>query len=167
MEDKKKILKAQSVLIEEIGLAIEERLNLSPLAARIYALLTLSTYDGLTFDEIKEFVPASKSSISVNINVLLQLNYIKYYTKSGNRKRYFKVAKYFQQQYLEVYHASLERDIEMVDKINQFNKTHNPEKYVDAKSLGTITQDYFREQQSVIKKALQKIAEFKETDGSY
>ena len=167
MEEKTKVLKQQRDLIEEIGLAIEQRLNLSPLAARIYALLTLSSYEGLTFDEIKEFVQASKSSISVNINVLLQLNYIKYYTVSGNRKRYFKVAKYFQQQYLEIYHNSLERDIKMVDKINLFNKRNNPEKYVDEKSLGTITQNYFREQQTVIKEALKKISEFRETDNSY
>ena len=44
----------QARLIEKLGLEIEERMTLSPLASRIYALLILSPYDGLTFEEIKE-----------------------------------------------------------------------------------------------------------------
>lgn len=164
---KTETLKTEIEFIGEIGLAIEERLSLSPLASRIYALLTLSSYEGLTFDEIKEITQASKSSISVNINVLIQLKYIKFYTKSSSRKRHFKVAKYFQQKYMELYHESLEKDIEMVDKINDFNKTHNPEKYVEEKSMGTITQAYFRQQQLILKETLKKMADFRDRDKSY
>ena len=63
-------------LIEEIGLRLETRLQIAPLAARIYALLTLSSYDGLTFEEIREIIGSSKSSTSVNLNVLTQLKHI-------------------------------------------------------------------------------------------
>jgi DNA-binding transcriptional regulator GbsR (MarR family) len=65
--------KEQLFLVENIGKSIEERLRLSPLASRIYTLLILSSYDGLPFEAIKETIKASKSSISVNINVLMQL----------------------------------------------------------------------------------------------
>ncbi|MEO9022565.1 MAG: hypothetical protein ABI290_10570 [Ginsengibacter sp.] len=162
-----KVFREQKDLIEEIGLSIEETLKLSPLAARIYALLTLSSYEGLTFDEIREVVEASKSSTSVNINVLIQLKYLKYHTKPGDRKRYFKVARYFQLQSLELLHQSLENEIKMVDKINAFNKAYHPEKFKNEKSIGSITQGYFREQQKLIKNTLQKMASFQKNDTSY
>lgn len=57
-------------LIEEIGLRIEKRLQIAPFAARIYALLTVSSYDGLTFEEIRKIIGSSKSSTSINLNVL-------------------------------------------------------------------------------------------------
>ncbi len=162
-----KDLNEQKELIEEMGLYIEERLGLSPLAARIYALLTLSSYEGLTFDEIREALEASKSSTSVNLNVLTQLNYVKYYTKPGNRRRYFKMAKYFQLQSLEVQNQSLENEIRLLDKINDFNKTHHPEKFQEEKSLGIITQNYFREQQKLTKDFLNKLLTLQKDDLSH
>ncbi len=154
--------KEQQQLIEEIGQVNEERLGLSPLAARIYALLVLSSYDGLTFDEIKEYVAASKSSTSVNINVLTQLNHVEYYTKSGDRKRYFRVAKNYHRQALERYYQSLDKDIAMLDRINGFNKAHYPEKFKQEKSIGSIMQNYFKEQQKLTKDTVKKITTFRE-----
>ncbi|MDT7827531.1 MarR family transcriptional regulator [Pricia sp. S334] len=147
-------------LIEEIGQINEERLGLSPLAARIYALLALSSYDGLTFDEIKDSIQASKSSTSVNLNVLTQLSHVEYYTKSGDRKRYFRVAKNYHKQALERSHQALERDIAMLDKLNSFNKLHYPEKFKKQKSIGSIVQQYYKEQQKLTKKTIEKLAEF-------
>ena len=49
-------------LIEDLGLNMEEQLRISPLAARIYALLVLSPEDGLMFDQIQDIIHASKSS---------------------------------------------------------------------------------------------------------
>ena len=112
----------QHDLIEEIGLINEKNHNLSPIAARIYALLILSSYEGLSFDQIREYIGASKSSTSVNINVLTQLHYVNYYTKSGDRKRYFKVAKNFQIQNLENFYQDLDYQVKILDKINTFNK---------------------------------------------
>jgi len=155
-----KISKKQKELIEEIGIVNEERLGLSPLAARIYALLALSSYDGLTFDEIREIIATSKSSTSVNINVLLQLNYVEYHTISGDRKRYFRMAKNYQQQALERYHQSLKNDVTLVEKINAFNKEHHPDKFKHEKSLGSVMQDYFKEQQKLVKTTIDKIEKF-------
>ncbi len=151
----------QKKLIEEIGQVNEERLRLSPLAARIYALLALSSYDGLTFDEIKDSIQASKSSTSVNINVLIQLSYVEYHTVSGDRKRYFRMAKDYQQQALERYHQSLKNDVALIEKINAFNKVHHSEKFKIEKSLGGIMQNYYKEQQKLIKVTIDKITKFK------
>ncbi|TYC12076.1 MarR family transcriptional regulator [Bizionia gelidisalsuginis] len=161
-------MKAASIqhkeLIEDIGMGIEERAGLSPLASRIYALLTMTSYDGLTFDEIKESIEASKSSISVNIKVLLQLRYIEYYTKPGDRKRYFKVSKYFQIKFLEIYMDALEKQITLVDKINNYNKEFQKEKFVNEESLGLITQDYLTKMRDLVAVTIAKIAEFQTTE---
>lgn len=159
-----KLKQRQNELIEEIGVRLESRLNVAPLAARIYALLTLSSYDGLSFEQIREIIGSSKSSTSVNLNVLKQLKYIEYHTKQGDRKRYFRVAKYFQLISLQMYHESLENDIKMVDKINTYNKEYYPEKFINEKSLGDITQDYMRKMQGFVKETIQKISKHQDNN---
>ena len=151
----------QKQLIEEIGVVNENNLGLSPLAARIYALLITSSYEGLTFEEIREFIGASKSSVSVNLNVLTQLKYIEYYTKSGDRKRYFKVAKYFQIQALIRHRDTLDTQIKLLVKINAFNKTNHPEKFRDEKSFGVLMQDYLKEYQKLIDTTINGMSSFR------
>lgn len=144
-------------LIEEIGLRLETKLHIAPLAARIYALLTLSSNEGLTFEEIRQTIGSSKSSTSVNLNVLTQLKHIDYYTKSGDRKRYFKIARYFQLTTLEAHHLSLENEIKLVEKINDYNKVHYPEKFTDEESLGDITKNYLRKMQDLVAVSIDNI----------
>ena len=158
------ISKEKRKLIEEIGLRLETRLHIAPLAARIYALLSLSSYEGLTFEEIREIIGSSKSSTSVNLNVLTQLKHIEFYTKPGDRKRYFKIAKYFQLTTLEAHHQSLGNEIKLVEKINNYNKIHYPEKFKDEKSLGDITTDYLKKMQALVSVAIDKINEFQASE---
>ncbi|MEO5788873.1 MAG: GbsR/MarR family transcriptional regulator [Gelidibacter sp.] len=146
-------------LIEEIGLRLEPILRLAPLAARIYALLTVSSYEGLTFEEIREIIGSSKSSTSVNLNVLTQLKLIDYYTKSGDRKRYFRIAKYFQLSALEAQFESLENEIKLVEKITDYNKVHYPEKFLNEESVGDITKNYLRNMQELVAITIKKINE--------
>lgn len=141
----KKITKEQSELVEEIGLVIEERADLSPLASRIYATLILASEDGLTFEDITEAHGASKSSVSNNLNVLVKLKYAEYYTKSGERKRYFKASKFYVKTAMEKYNELFEKEINVVDKINNFNKKNNPEKFKNEESVGTLYQNYLSE----------------------
>lgn len=152
-----KISKKKEKLIEELGLNMEEQLKVAPLAARIYALLVLSPQDGLTFDEIKEIIQASKSSVSVNLKVLTQLKYVEYYTKPGIRKRYFKIEKYFQLLSLEQEVESLHKQMLMIQKINTFNKEHYPEKQIDNQSLGGIMENYLQSYQDLVKKTVAEI----------
>ncbi|RMA58747.1 GbsR/MarR family transcriptional regulator [Ulvibacter antarcticus] len=156
--------KEQAQLIEEIGLGIEERLRLSPLASRIYALLILSSYDGLTFEEIKEEIQATKSSTSVNINVLIQLNYISYYTKPGDRKRYFRLAKYSSLIALEADHQAIDNEMAIIERINTFNKKYHPEKFTNEQTLGHIFQDYLVEKQELVDRVIKKMRSFRESE---
>jgi DNA-binding transcriptional regulator GbsR (MarR family) len=152
-------------LVESIGIDIEERLKLSPLAARIYALLILSNYDGLAFEEIRVFIGASKSSVSVNINVLTQLDYISFYTKPGDRRRYFKLTKYAQINSLSSYLQNIHKEMAIIEKINHFNKKEHPDKFINENSLGKIYELYLVEQKKLIEKTIQNFKNFlKETN---
>ncbi|MGJ8685359.1 MAG: GbsR/MarR family transcriptional regulator [Nonlabens sp.] len=152
------------ILTEEIGVRFEDCLNLSPLAARVYALIVLSSYDGLTFEEIKEFTSASKSSTSVNINVLTQLGYITFYTKPGDRKRYFKLSKSSQLQQLSLYQEDLDREMAAASKINDFNQKYHPEKFINEETFGHIYQDYIVEKKQLVQRTLERLKRFRESE---
>lgn len=147
-------------LIEEVGVLLEERANLSPLASRIYALLILSSYDGMSFEHIVNTMQASKSSVSSNLNVLLQLHYIEYYTKSGDRKRYFRTSQFYIKNTMEQQVHLIEKELNIVKKINLFNKENNPEKFKNEKSLGLLFEEHLEEQRSRINQKLKEIEAF-------
>lgn len=75
-------------LIEQLGVQLESD-NLAPLAARILATLILTGKKGITFDELVRNLCAGKSTISAHLDLLQSSNRVKYYTKPGDRKRYF------------------------------------------------------------------------------
>lgn len=83
-----KLTDKQKELIESFGV-IQEQMGLSPAAARVNALLTVSDIAELSFDQIKAALGISKSATSNAINYLLSLDRIGYKTKPGDRKRYF------------------------------------------------------------------------------
>ncbi|MFC4689903.1 GbsR/MarR family transcriptional regulator [Dokdonia genika] len=157
-------IKEQAQLIEQIGIGIEERLKLSPLASRIYALLILSSVDGLTFEEIRETIKASKSSTSVNINVLTQLNYITFYTKPGDRKRYFKLAKYAQLTSLEAELQKIDLEMSMVSNINGYNQKYYPEKFTNEASVGSIFHTYLLKKQELLEDVIKEMQRFRESE---
>ena len=85
-----KTLEEEKQFVEELGISIE-KLGAPPLQSRVISLLIMRTPEGVPFDEIVEFLGASKSSVSSALNLFLQLKHVVYYTKPGDRKRYFKV----------------------------------------------------------------------------
>lgn len=68
---------------------IEGKDQMAPLAARILAILILTGKQGTTFDSLVHELGASKSTISTHLTTLQTANRITYYTKSGDRKKYF------------------------------------------------------------------------------
>jgi DNA-binding transcriptional regulator GbsR (MarR family) len=77
----------QTKLIEKMGIHFER--SIPPAAARIFALLIVSDKDSYSFDEIREVLKLSKSATSNGLNFLLNMKKIEYFTRSGDRKRYF------------------------------------------------------------------------------
>lgn len=55
-------------------------------------MLILSDQEGISFDEFVEGLDASKSSVSTNLQLLQASGRIVYFTKPGDRKRYFKIS---------------------------------------------------------------------------
>jgi DNA-binding transcriptional regulator GbsR (MarR family) len=78
----------QIELIEKIGIYFEQ--GMQPAAARILALLIVADEESFSFDSIRDTLNLSKSATSNGINFLLSVKKIEYFTKSGERKRYFK-----------------------------------------------------------------------------
>lgn len=75
-------------LIEELGVHLEGE-HLAPLAARILATLILSGKKGVTFEELVNELKAGKSTVSTHLDHLQNTNRVTYFTKPGERKRYF------------------------------------------------------------------------------
>src|SRR5690606_33768165 len=130
---------------------LEYRADLAPLAARIYATLLISSNEGLTFDEIMDIVQASKSTVSNNLNILVQLNYVEYFTRPGNRKRYFKTSEFYVKNALEQYMALLNKELEIINRVDTYNKENNPEKFNHEQSIRTLFRDYLNEERDLIK----------------
>lgn len=148
------------MLIEDIGMILEYRADLAPLAARIYATLLISSNEGLTFDEIMEIVQASKSTVSNNLNILVQLRYVEYFTRPGNRKRYFRTSPFYVKNALEQYMALLDNELKIVNRIDDYNKENNPEKFNNEKSIRSLFREYLNDEYNLIKEKIQEVDRF-------
>lgn len=82
-------MQEQEKLIEKIGVQLERRHQMAPLAARIIAFLIFKDPAGETFENIVAGLQASKSTISTHLAALQTTHQITYYTKPGDRKKYF------------------------------------------------------------------------------
>ncbi|GEQ85100.1 hypothetical protein ULMS_06080 [Patiriisocius marinistellae] len=88
-----KICKQKMGLVEKLGVHIEKREQLAPVAARILSYIILTGKKGSTFEDMVTILCASKSTISTHLNHLQDLNKIEYFTKTGDRKKYFVINK--------------------------------------------------------------------------
>lgn len=87
MQDELKIRKTE--IVEKLGVYFEQEKNAPPLAARIFATLISTGNKGVTFEQLVSDLEASKSTISTHLTNLEYNNAITYFTKSGDRKRYY------------------------------------------------------------------------------
>ena len=85
-------IKRQKELVEAMG-RIYDKEGFQPIAGRILGLLTIMDKEQFTFDEIVEELQISKSSASNALHILEIRDIIEYVTKSGDRKRYFRLKK--------------------------------------------------------------------------
>lgn len=83
------LLEEKHKLVEKLGVIIEHNNQMAPVAARIISYVILTGKVGVTFDDLVTHLCASKSTISTHLNHLLDLNTLEYFTKPGDRKKYF------------------------------------------------------------------------------
>ena len=101
-----------------------EAFHLPPLAAKIYAYLIFD-FDrkGVSFDEFVDIFAASKSSVSSNLNLLLNLNIIKDFNKIDERKRFFVMnEKYMKIRFQEII-EKMDRELLILENLKKFRNT--------------------------------------------
>lgn len=100
--------------------------HLPPLAAKIYAYLIFD-FDrkGVAFDEFVEVFSASKSSVSSNLNLLLNLNIISDFNRIDERKRFFVMnEKYMQIRFSEII-TKMEDELLILNKLKDFRNSYD------------------------------------------
>ncbi|TYP98152.1 DNA-binding transcriptional regulator GbsR (MarR family) [Tenacibaculum adriaticum] len=85
------ICKQKQNLVERLGVLLENKEQLAPVAARILSYIILTGKVGTTFEDLVTHLCASKSTISTHLNHLQNLKKILYFTKPGDRKKYFTI----------------------------------------------------------------------------
>lgn len=150
-------------LVEEIGVYIEQDGPLSPLAARIYALLMLCPRAGHSFDEIVELSKSSKSSVSTSLNLLLTNGGIEYFTKPGERKRFFRLSKSYLKVNLKNSKDHISKELRMIKKVEQFNIRYNKEKYKKHKDFGKLYKEYLELHYANLENTINKMNQLEKT----
>ena len=121
---KNNICKQKMALVEKLGVHLEGREQLAPVAARIMAYIILTGKKGSTFEDMVTILCASKSTISTHLNHLQDLNKIEYYTKTGDRKKSFIINKNTIIQHVDrmISHWNAERAIHLEIKAYKENQ---------------------------------------------
>ena len=150
---------ANQQLIETLGVHLEGEYNLPPLAARIYAILILTDEDGLTFEDCLEKRGASKSSTSTSLNLLLNMGIITYFTKPGDRRRYFSIAKQ-----KTFFLAKLQENLKRVEKekaiitlVLDYHKKSSPKKFKERQERTHIYMDYMNKNEALLTESIEKL----------
>ncbi|MBI9060009.1 MAG: MarR family transcriptional regulator [Labilibaculum sp.] len=89
MKNLQELEERKKLLVERYGLFMEKQEKLAPIAARIFATLLINKENGTTFDELVAFLGASKSTVSTNLKTLQKSEIVDFFTKPGDRKKYF------------------------------------------------------------------------------
>ncbi|WP_254423368.1 GbsR/MarR family transcriptional regulator [Algoriphagus sp. A40] len=102
----------QKELIERIGVFHEHK-GMQPLVGRIIGLLLVHKEAEATFEEVVEMLGVSKSAVSNALTFLQAKDRITYYTKPGDRKRYFRLQ-------MKNWSEDLEKEMLEITKMKEF-----------------------------------------------
>ncbi|SFS34882.1 GbsR/MarR family transcriptional regulator [Lutibacter maritimus] len=121
-------------LIEKLGVHIEANDHYAPLAARIVAFIILNGRKGATFEQLVTNLCASKSTVSTHLTHLQSLKKILYYTKTGDRKKYFVVNKDHLVQNMDNMIATWTSQKILHEEIKEFKDSYNQLETTDDES---------------------------------
>jgi len=125
---KENICQKKMSLVEKLGVHLEAREQLAPVAARILSYVILTGKRGATFEDMVSILCASKSTISTHLNHLQDLNKIEYFTKTGDRKKYFVINKDTVIQHVDRMIGHWQEEHEIHSEIKQYKEKQNAEK---------------------------------------
>ncbi|MFP5439277.1 MAG: GbsR/MarR family transcriptional regulator [Bacteroidia bacterium] len=148
--------KQREELIELFGIHFENIGHLPPLGSRILAMLIIDACSRpYTFEDLVEQMGASKSSISTNLNLLLKMGKITYYTLPGDRKKYYRPSEFSERfdNYLKM--IAFEKGI--MDKMVDYRKktvSSQSEKFELEKS--EAYKEHILEMEALLNKTIEK-----------
>lgn len=144
-------------LIESLGIHFENLYHLPPLATRLYALLILTGKDGLTFEELIEATEASKSSVSTSITLLLQTEKIEYFTKAGDRKRYFRKKTNYLKTRLSNYLDQINKELKLFESTCMYMSERNVKSYEEHQKITNIYKTYLESTKAIMENTLKEL----------
>lgn len=128
--------------------------HLPPLAAKIYSYLIFDfDRNGISFDEVVEIFCASKSSVSSNLNLLLNLNIITDFNKIDERKRFFVMNEKYMKMRFEEIIQKMESELSILNKLKDFRNTKDEE----ALRKFTVYADLFEKNISNIRETIDQL----------
>ncbi|GGX05371.1 GbsR/MarR family transcriptional regulator [Aquimarina muelleri] len=128
---KDNICKEKMALVEKLGVHLENREQLAPVAARILSYIILTGKKGTTFEDMVTILCASKSTISTHLNHLQDLNKIMYFTKTGDRKKYFVINKDVIVQHIDKMVSNWQEERKLHLEIKEYKRIINDNKIED------------------------------------
>jgi len=121
---KERLEEEKKELIEQLGVQLETE-NLAPVAARIFATLILNGKQGATFEQLVNDLHASKSTVSAHLEHLQSTNKVTYFTKPGDRKRYFIITPDLMFNVIEEMVRKWESQKRIHEKVLEYKQKHN------------------------------------------
>ena len=116
--------KEREELIEMFGVHFENVHHLPPLGSRIFGILILDACAKKTsFEDLIELTGASKSSVSTNLNLLLKLGKINYFTLPGDRKKYYRPSAFSER--FDNYLRMIAFEKEIMERMLSYRKNNN------------------------------------------
>jgi len=117
------ISREREELIEMFGVHFENVHHLPPLGSRIFAILIIDTCSrSTTFEDLVELTGASKSSVSTNLNLLVKMGKITYYTLPGDRKKYYKPSPFSER--FDNYMKMIAFEKQIIDRMVHYRELH-------------------------------------------
>ena len=135
--------KQKQDLVEKLGVLMERTESVAPLASRILAFIILTGKAGTTFEDLVSQLSASKSSISTHLNHLQDLKKITYFTKPGDRKKYFIINKEMIIQGIDTMIASWSDQKDLHKEIKAYKIQENKKITDDAVKFDTDLHDNY------------------------
>jgi len=156
--------KERDELVEMFGVHFETVHHLPPLGSRILATLILDTCDTkISFEDLVERMGASKSSVSTNLNMLLKIGKITYYTLPGDRKKYYKPTAFSER--FDNYLKMLDLEKKILEKMVVYRqKTSNCPSSKNDLGMVKVYREHILEMERVVLKSINDFKEIEKND---
>lgn len=119
------LLEQKKKLIELLGVHFEQEKLVAPVAARILATLIINGSKGTTFEQLVIDLEAGKSTVCTHLNALEAQQRISYFTKCGDRKRYYCMAPGYVSRKIDSLITQWRQEKVLQEKVLEYKNNYN------------------------------------------